>query len=1347
MNISGSSCLKNFTVMNTGNYLFRIITILCGFWLLFNTGLLAGSELHALPKAVNAAPILGKIESTDLIYQKASGRANITSSITITDADSKNLRSASIRITDGYHADEDILYFRNQNGINGVWNKSTGILTLTGSASRSRYQTALRSIQYENTNVTDPSTDKRKVTFTVNDGLSNSNTVSRNIIVFIPNLAPVLGGLENAQIIYCVNSGGITITSTLAVSDGDDENLSSAKIQIITNYTRDEDFLRFTDQNGIIGSWDASGGILTLTGQATKANYQDALRSIRYENTNAENPVKGLHSVSFVVNDGKDFGNAVSRGIYVNGPVRAVLMGTATLCSDELTDMPLQIDFKGTPPWNFTLTRDNGNEKNYDHINEDPYSFSVNQQGTYRIKSLSDANCSGDTTGSGSVKITFKTPPTALLSGVDTICTGLTAELSIALTGIAPWSITYYRNGSNSIVISNINTSDYKLKVTSAGTYTLSAVTDAVCTNGKVSGIATVIQLSAPAALLSGDASICENTSAELNVGLTGTAPWRFSYKKDNGTPVNIQDANASPKIIAVNQAGNYTLYEVFDKYCKGTVSGLARISVRPSPDVSISGLAPAYNKEDNQMVLITGTPAGGRFSGPGLFYSSPDWFFLPGYAPLGTLNIVYAYQESEGSCFGYDTAVIKVLEASGIIEFPENRTTICQNEGAFTIKGVNLNNSNGRFSISGDNGLINNGDNTATIDPHGLVAGKYTITYTYTDGAIFSVKKTFEIGAAPVADFKCESECFDPGQSVGLKNASSTTFGNINGFLWTIKAEGRKDTLTTQDIEYTFPDEGRYDICLSVKSSYGCANDIAKTIGLSSPIKLAGQSFHEDFEDSSLYWHAANLPSNPVNSWVLSDTSQGFPRTKSGHLFWHTDVNSVVAPVEDSWVTSPCFDFSGTEKPMVILDVWRKFNNLRDGAVMQATSDSGKTWNNVGELDDGVNWFNNYSISGKPGEQSVGWADIQENDWKESRHDLDMLKGKSRVQFRIAYGSDGTALNTDGIAFDNFRISERDRTALLEHFTNSADSSCKAADVTLNNMVSTDSMDLVDLQYHTSFPGVDPFNAQEPYVPSSRLLYYGLQNVPYTILNGGTDPSNRFDHDARKLKWKPIRVESLEFAKFGIRIYSELINNNALYITTSITALADMPNREYTIHVGVIERKITIETGTQGKTEFRNVIKAFLPDPAGNIFFRAWNVNDVDSVKNYWYLQNVYNPNELKVFAFIQDESTSEVYQVAMNKIDFATGIKDLSSSENLLLVYPNPANNAILVKLDKPAKGTVSLNIYNNLGVLVKTVEIPGTADKTEISTSLFPDGIYIIRALSGTSLLGTQKLNVSH
>jgi hypothetical protein len=1334
--------------MNTANCLNKTSTLLFGlFWLTFCINIRAADELNPPPREITAAPVLSRIESADLIYEKASGTANITSSITITDSDSKNLRSAAVRITEGYHAGEDVLGFINQSGINGFWNKSTGVLTLTGNSSVSNYQKALRSIQYENINIINPSADTRKVTFTVNDGLSASNTVSRNIVIIIPDLAPVLGRMENSQIIYCINSGPVQVTSSLTVSDGDDDNISSAKIQITGKYKVAEDILRFTDRNGITGAWDASGGILTLTGQASKADYQAALRSITYENTNSENPETGIHTITFTVSDGKVFGNQVSRGIYVNGPVTAVLSGNATQCSDQLTEMPLRIEFKGTPPWKFTLTRDNANEKNYDLINQNPYIFNVNNPGTYRVKTLSDVNCAGDTTGSGAVKIMLNTPPTAILSGNDTICQGAAAELSVVFTGKAPWSITYLRDGSNSTVISNIYTANYILKVTSSGTYTLAGVTDAVCTNGKGSGTAIVKQLAAPTALLSGDASICENTSATLTVSLTGIAPWQFSYKKDNGTPVAIQDVNTSPRTLSVSDPGNYTLFEVYDKFCKGTVSGSARISVMPTPDVSISGLASNYNKDSSETVLLTGTPAGGTFSGPGVIPYNNAWYFFTSLAPVGTHQIVYAYRESPTSCYGYDTVIVRVLEASATIDFPENRLAVCLNEGAFTIKAVNLDNSIGEFKISGGAGLTDNRDNTATIDPHILGPGDFTVTYSYLDGRVFSVKKSFQIGAAPTADFKWDTECFDPGQSIAFENTSTNTFGNLSQFLWTVKTDARTDTFKTENIEYAFPDEGKYDVRLNVETSNGCTDGVVKKIGLSTPIKLAGQTYFEDFEDSAVYWHTNNDPSKPINSWVLSDTTKGFKHTKSGHLFWHTNIPNEKAPKENSWVTSPCFDFSGTEKPMVILDIWKRFNALRDGAALQASADSGKSWISIGELNDGINWYNSTDILGEPGGQDYGWANIQDYDWRESRHDLDILKGKSRIQFRMAYGSDGTALNTDGLAFDNFRIKERNQKALLEHFTNSADPVSRIADSTLNNMILSDTADLVDLQYHTSFPGADPFNALDPYIPGARLFYYGVQKVPYTILNGGIESALRFDYSGKPLKWGTLRVESLSDAKFAIRLYSQLIDNNTIIVNTWITALRDMPSNEYTVHVGVVERKITGETGANGETVFQDVVKTLLPDAAGNSFFRSWNANEVDSVRNFWYVHDVYDASELEVFAFIQDESTSEVYQAALENFNLVTASKDYFPSENPLMVYPNPADNQVIVKLNKPVSEPVLINIYNGLGALVRSVEIPDKATETRIATTLLPDGMYILRAVSGTSVLGTQKLNVNH
>src|SRR5438045_3392654 len=76
-----------------------------------------------------------------------------------------------------------------------------------------------------------------------------------------------------------------------------------ATVAISTVYQNTQDILAVGPQNGITASWDASGGVLTLSGSASVANYQTALRSVTYVNT-SDAPVSATRTVSFVVNDG-----------------------------------------------------------------------------------------------------------------------------------------------------------------------------------------------------------------------------------------------------------------------------------------------------------------------------------------------------------------------------------------------------------------------------------------------------------------------------------------------------------------------------------------------------------------------------------------------------------------------------------------------------------------------------------------------------------------------------------------------------------------------------------------------------------------------------------------------------------------------------------------------------------------------------------------------------------------------------------------------------------------------------------------------------------------------------------
>ena len=109
--------------------------------------------------------------------------------LALNDPDDTNIESATVAITAGFAQGEDVLGFTDQDGITGSYDAATGILTLTGSATLAQYETAFQSVTYENTS-DDPSVATRTLSFIVNDGEADSNTLTRDINVIPVNDAP-----------------------------------------------------------------------------------------------------------------------------------------------------------------------------------------------------------------------------------------------------------------------------------------------------------------------------------------------------------------------------------------------------------------------------------------------------------------------------------------------------------------------------------------------------------------------------------------------------------------------------------------------------------------------------------------------------------------------------------------------------------------------------------------------------------------------------------------------------------------------------------------------------------------------------------------------------------------------------------------------------------------------------------------------------------------------------------------------------------------------------------------------------------------------------------------------------
>lgn len=183
-----------------------------------------------------------------------------------------------------------------------------------------------------------------------------------------------------------------------------------------------------------------------------------------------------------------------------------------------------------------------------------------------------------------SVIITINQLPTATISGGGAICTGDNATIQIDLTGTAPWDITY-TDGSNNYNVTAAAT-PYLISTSTAGTYSVTAISDANCTGTFFPGSVDVTVTPAPTVTVSGGETICEGTTTNIQFDFTGVAPWDLTYS--DGTNSSSITTSDNPYILSTGTAGTYTATAISDAACSGTsFTGSADVIIQPAPIVT----------------------------------------------------------------------------------------------------------------------------------------------------------------------------------------------------------------------------------------------------------------------------------------------------------------------------------------------------------------------------------------------------------------------------------------------------------------------------------------------------------------------------------------------------------------------------------------------------------------------------------------------------------------------------------------------------------------------------------------------------------------------------------------
>ncbi len=317
-NTSNQPIVGTFSNLSQGNV---ISTTYQGAQYTFTANYAGGDGNDLVLTTINpGSALLSNIESSSLIYVERS-TMKVTSTLNVTPVGPDNLQAAIVQISGNYQPAIDNLLFTNTSKIVGTWNSLTGTLSLNGVDTTANYQAALRSISYFNSSF-NPTVSSRTITFSVHSPTGISS-LSRSVAVISVNTAPTMT-TDSGSLLYVPNTT-VVVSPGATVTDPDNVTIPSATVQITSNYAAGQDQLLFTNTAKIHGTWNASTGMLTLSGVDTVANYQAALDSVQYQDT-ASVPSTLPRTVSFVASDGSLSSSPATRIISFNAVSNAPVL-------------------------------------------------------------------------------------------------------------------------------------------------------------------------------------------------------------------------------------------------------------------------------------------------------------------------------------------------------------------------------------------------------------------------------------------------------------------------------------------------------------------------------------------------------------------------------------------------------------------------------------------------------------------------------------------------------------------------------------------------------------------------------------------------------------------------------------------------------------------------------------------------------------------------------------------------------------------------------------------------------------------------------------------------------------
>src|SRR3990172_8429435 len=191
------------------------------------------------------------------------------------------------------------------------------------------------------------------------------------------------------------------------------------------------------------------------------------------------------------------------------------------------------------------------------------------------------------------------------------------------------------------------------------------------------------------------------------------------------------------------------------------------------------------------------------------------------------------------------------------------------------------------------------------------------------------------------------------------------------------------------------------------------------------------------------------------------------------------------------------------------------------------------------------------------------------------------------------------------------FSFGQSQRLVLIEEFTQASCGPCASQNPAFNTLVNANTVKAISIKYQTSWPGVDPMNAQTQANVGPRVSYYGVTGVPYG-LNDGVAITNTCSYYLGAPACETQAKIDAAYAvpsPFTLAVtHSYNANYDSVFMSVVINCTQNTTGT-YKARLAMVEKVISFTTppGSNGELVFYNVMRNMYPNSAGTTLATTW--------------------------------------------------------------------------------------------------------------------------------------------